>query len=129
MEREQLGDDAVRNVEADIGGDPFEAYISDLNALDASQRLRAVIELQELREASGAEALKVLERMAARDPSRKVRAAAFSTLASPTYQELSRRRTQLGPITRRLIVQEIEGWVKDGVMPTTPANVLRARYT
>lgn len=29
MEREQLGDDAVGNVEDDIRGDPLEAYVAD----------------------------------------------------------------------------------------------------
>ena len=128
MEEERLTEDSAEQTKADARNEQLEAHVSDLTAPDGSRRLRAVIQLQELGAGSG-ETLKVLERMAARDPSPKVRAAAFSTLTSPEYRDLSRRRTHVPPVTRRLILHEIDRWVEDGVMPFNPADVLRARYS
>ena len=127
MEQEQPKEAVEEQTQADAKGEQLEACFSNLTALGASRRLRAVLELQELG-AGDPEALKVLERTAARDPSQKVRAAAFSTLASPNYRDLARSSTHVPPVTRKLILNEIERWVKDGVMPATPAEVLRARY-
>ena len=127
MEKEQLKGALVEQAEADAKGEQLEACFSDLTAPGPSRRLRAVLELPELG-AGRLETLKILERTAARDPSPKVRAAAFSTLASPKYRELARSSTRVPPVTRKLILNEIERWVEEGVMPATPAEVLRARY-
>ena len=100
---------------------------ADLASSDHAVRLRAVIQLQHLGIGNFA-TLTALERRAARDPRKEVRVAALSTLGSPAYRELARRRSRLPAATRKFVRKEIDQWVSDGVLPVALADVLRGRY-
>jgi len=48
-------------------------------------------------------------------------------LGSPTYDLLSRRRTHLTPVSRKLILSQIEVWIDDRIPPAPLAEVLQQR--
>lgn len=113
--------------EPDASRERIEQLTGDLSSIDAATRLKAAVELGELA-AGNRKSLRALERAAAQDPSEQVRAAALSALGSPANRALSRRRTVLPPASRKLILNAIDAWVRDGILTEPLADVLRSRY-
>lgn len=93
----------------------------------AETRLTAIQELTSQNFSSPA-LLRVLEMLALRDPSESVRAAARQALETPTHRYIQERTTKLNRQTRQALLEEIEGWEKQGLLQSEQANVLRTRY-
>ena len=115
------------STEKEADRERLTALTADLTAPAAARRLKAVVRLKEL-QTGDIEALKALERIAARDPKKAVRVAALSALGSPNYSQLSLRRTHLTPASRKLILSQIEAWVGEDLLPAPLAEMLRQRY-
>lgn len=70
-----------------------------------------------------------LERLALRDPSETVRAAALAALDLPAQRNVRARLNQLSLQERRLIAREIQEWQAADLLEKETATVLLKRYT
>ncbi|MBT3336742.1 MAG: hypothetical protein HN855_01355 [Anaerolineae bacterium] len=98
-----------------------------LRASKAEERQESLTALNTLAYSSGA-ILRELEKMALSDRSKAVRETALETLQTPLYRQLQTRQARLPQHSRRMIVDEIAIWEKDGLLDESRSQILRQRY-
>lgn len=105
----------------------MEDLISKLNDSDPEIRKLALITVT--RVPATPELLFYIEKMAAQDEDKNLRAAALETLNAPNLRALrAQRLMKMNGSEQRFILQELETWQKQGLIGEDLANSLRSRY-
>jgi cell division septation protein DedD len=105
----------------------MDDLISKLNDSDPEIRKLALIAVSQV--SATPELLFYVEKMAAQDEDKDLRAAALEALNVPNLRALrAQRLMKVGGNEQRFILQELETWQKQGLIGEDLANTLRSRY-
>lgn len=105
----------------------MDDLISKLNDSDPEIRKLALIAVSQV--PATPELLFYIEKMAAQDEDKDLRAAALEALNASNLRALrAQRLMKLGGNEQRFILQELETWQKQGLIGDDLANSLRSRY-
>jgi hypothetical protein len=105
----------------------MDDLINKLNDSDPEIRKLALIAVSQV--PATPELLFYIEKMAAQDEDKDLRAAALEALNAPNLRALrAQRLMKLGGNEQRFILQELETWQKQGLIGNDLANSLRSRY-
>ena len=99
-----------------------------LKSKTVQTRLDAIQKLDE-QNFSSPTILRTLEDLAVNDKSKSVRQAARQALDSPTHRYIQERTTKLNRKERQTILDELDKWESQGLVPANQADVIRQRYT
>ncbi|MCP4139395.1 MAG: hypothetical protein GY755_03735 [Chloroflexi bacterium] len=99
-----------------------------LQHAEAGERLKSIEKLSTLNYSSEG-VLRELERLAAKDRSKAVRAAAIAALDFPVNRQIFKRLSKLPQMTRDILVNEIRQWSKEGLLREEVAATLEKRYS
>ncbi len=95
---------------------------------EAEERLKSIEKLGALTYSSEG-VLRQLEKLAAKDRSIAVRAAAITALDFPVNRQIFKRLSKLPQMTREILVNEIRQWKKEGLLREEIATTLEKRYS
>ncbi|MFC1879306.1 SCO7613 C-terminal domain-containing membrane protein [Chloroflexota bacterium] len=104
----------------------MEKILKDLRSENPEIRLSAVLRLGEF-DKSNVEIVRALEQMALADKNLDVRGAALNELQAPHHQRIQRKISHLNDYVRRLLVEELDDWVKDALITPAAKKVLKGR--
>ncbi|MEW5941731.1 MAG: hypothetical protein AB1750_18870, partial [Chloroflexota bacterium] len=125
----------ARSAEPETTGNPsapqeqkkiLNRLLADLQSADASRARAAIAELETLRFSSEA-VLRQLERLALGEDA-ELRAAALRAFDLPASRFVASRVSAHVKFSRQLFLDEIEIWVKNGLLDSARAEVIRRRY-
>ncbi|MBI2758246.1 MAG: hypothetical protein HYX49_06170 [Chloroflexi bacterium] len=131
--KKEKGEPAAQNQPASArtsgeqGNETLSNILDGLQSADQSARLSALQELEKLNYGSEAVLLR-LEKMAIHDADAAVRKSALDLLAAPVYRQIQNQLSSVARNIRQIILQEINSWEKDGLLPSANASVIRQRY-
>ncbi len=106
--------------------DPSTDLLARLRTAEPAARLAALYEVREMPEPAVPLVL-AIENLAANDSDAAVRRAALEALRSPGVQSLY-RTSRLAATVRVAFVQQIDRWLRDGLLRREQAEALRRRF-
>ena len=105
----------------------LDRILKDLKSSEPERCLQALEELSTLSFSSPA-ILKELERLAIHHAEPNVRERALQSLGTSVHQNVRRYLNRLQRGNRLFLLKQINGWEEEGLLPSTLADVLAARY-